>query len=330
MQLGLHLSSLNSLPYCCPLHLHFLWSAHAHTDQGGRREGDQHWELEMVKKAERGGAAVVARPAVSRNKLEKVNKGAWTAEEDQKLVDYVRVHGDRKWRALPTKAGLNRCGKSCRLRWLNYLRPGIKRGNISEQEEDMIIRLHNLIGNRWSLIAGRLPGRTDNEIKNYWNSHLSKKPLTISDLNDKLNGKSESTGGDGGSRSDAETETISDDILPVGDQTERSEGQPQAFKDSQQQAEPWIGEEASGEITLDIDELFNFPAFDFDLGRDHSGSCGEQDAVTVTTCQDLWASLMQTSCDGDSFDHYQLQQGFSDLDELGRLMDDPDYVVCPP
>ncbi|XP_044337822.1 transcription factor MYB1 [Triticum aestivum] len=73
--------------------------------------------------------------------------------------------------------GLNRCGKSCRLRWLNYLRPGIKRGNISNDEEELIVRLHGLLGNRWSLIAGRLPGRTDNEIKNYWNTTLSKRML---------------------------------------------------------------------------------------------------------------------------------------------------------
>ncbi|XP_068634954.1 transcription factor MYB3-like [Aristolochia californica] len=121
-----------------------------------------------------------------------VNRGAWTAEEDEKLVDYVKFHGEKKWKALPAKAGLNRCGKSCRLRWLNYLRPGIKRGNISEDEEDLIIRLHNLLGNRWSLIAGRLPGRTDNEIKNHWNTHLSKKSLTINELNHKLNQKVES------------------------------------------------------------------------------------------------------------------------------------------
>lgn len=72
-------------------------------------------------------------------------------------------------------AGLLRCGKSCRLRWMNYLRPDIKRGNITSDEDDLIIRLHSLLGNRWSLIAGRLPGRTDNEIKNYWNTHLSKR-----------------------------------------------------------------------------------------------------------------------------------------------------------
>ncbi|KAI4329091.1 hypothetical protein L6164_021392 [Bauhinia variegata] len=104
-----------------------------------------------------------------------LSKGAWTPEEDSKLAEVIAVHGAKRWKSIAAKAGLNRCGKSCRLRWLNYLRPSIKRGNISDQEEDLILRLHKLLGNRWSLIAGRLPGRTDNEIKNYWNSHLSKK-----------------------------------------------------------------------------------------------------------------------------------------------------------
>ncbi|GAB2293290.1 hypothetical protein Dimus_027494 [Dionaea muscipula] len=104
-----------------------------------------------------------------------VNRGAWTAEEDMKLAESIEIYGPKRWKKVASKAGLNRCGKSCRLRWMNYLRPNIKRGNISDQEEDLILRLHKLLGNRWSLIAGRLPGRTDNEIKNYWNSHLSKK-----------------------------------------------------------------------------------------------------------------------------------------------------------
>ncbi|CAM8887155.1 unnamed protein product [Rhodiola kirilowii] len=104
-----------------------------------------------------------------------LNRGAWTALEDKILTDYVQLHGQGKWKQLPKNAGLNRCGKSCRLRWLNYLRPDIKRGNISEDEEELIVRLHKLLGNRWSLIAGRIPGRTDNEIKNYWNTNLSKK-----------------------------------------------------------------------------------------------------------------------------------------------------------
>lgn len=109
------------------------------------------------------------------SKEEGLNRGAWTAHEDKILTDYIKLHGEGKWRSIPKKAGLKRCGKSCRLRWLNYLRPDIKRGNITSDEEDLIIRLHKLLGNRWSLIAGRVPGRTDNEIKNYWNSNLAKR-----------------------------------------------------------------------------------------------------------------------------------------------------------
>ncbi|KAJ7545758.1 hypothetical protein O6H91_08G008700 [Diphasiastrum complanatum] len=104
-----------------------------------------------------------------------MRKGLWKLEEDQVLLRHIQKHGEGNWRALPKQAGLLRCGKSCRLRWLNYLRPSTKRGNISEDEESLIVTLHSLLGNRWSLIAGRIPGRTDNEIKNYWNTHLSKK-----------------------------------------------------------------------------------------------------------------------------------------------------------
>ncbi|OAY67908.1 Transcription repressor MYB5 [Ananas comosus] len=104
-----------------------------------------------------------------------LSRGKWTEEEDRILASYVEAHGVENWSKLPMKAGLNRSGKSCRLRWLNYLRPNIKRGNITQDEEDLIIRLHKLLGNRWSLIAGRIPGRTDNEIKNYWNTFLKKK-----------------------------------------------------------------------------------------------------------------------------------------------------------
>lgn len=105
----------------------------------------------------------------------KLKKGPWTAEEDELLVRYIMTQGEGGWGTLPKRAGLLRCGKSCRLRWVNYLRPNVKRGHITPDEEDLILRLHRLLGNRWSLIAGRIPGRTDNEIKNYWNTHLSRK-----------------------------------------------------------------------------------------------------------------------------------------------------------
>ncbi|CAK9265985.1 unnamed protein product [Sphagnum jensenii] len=106
---------------------------------------------------------------------EGLNRGPWTEAEDAILSAYIKAHGEGSWRTLPKAAGLARCGKSCRLRWINYLRPDIKRGKISSDEDDLIITLHALLGNRWSLIAGRIPGRTDNEIKNYWNTHLKRK-----------------------------------------------------------------------------------------------------------------------------------------------------------
>ncbi|KAG4168973.1 hypothetical protein ERO13_A12G057300v2 [Gossypium hirsutum] len=104
-----------------------------------------------------------------------LKKGPWTAEEDKKLISFILTNGQCCWRAVPKLAGLLRCGKSCRLRWTNYLRPDLKRGLLSEYEEQMVIDLHAQLGNRWSKIASHLPGRTDNEIKNHWNTHIKKK-----------------------------------------------------------------------------------------------------------------------------------------------------------
>ncbi|GMH22401.1 hypothetical protein Nepgr_024244 [Nepenthes gracilis] len=104
-----------------------------------------------------------------------VKKGPWSQQEDSKLISFILQHGHDNWRALPRLAGLARCGKSCRLRWVNYLRPDIKRGNFSLEEEETIIKLQEQFGNKWSKIAAQMPGRTDNEIKNVWNTHLKKR-----------------------------------------------------------------------------------------------------------------------------------------------------------
>ncbi|KAG6758111.1 hypothetical protein POTOM_038447 [Populus tomentosa] len=106
---------------------------------------------------------------------QKVKRGLWSPEEDEKLVKYIATHGHGSWSSVPKFAGLKRCGKSCRLRWLNYLRPELKRGCFSAVEEQVIIDAHRILGNRWSQISKHLPGRTDNEVKNFWNSRIKKK-----------------------------------------------------------------------------------------------------------------------------------------------------------
>ncbi|KAJ9568293.1 hypothetical protein OSB04_004259 [Centaurea solstitialis] len=113
---------------------------------------------------------------------QKVKRGLWSPEEDEKLINYITSHGHGCWSSVPKLAGLQRCGKSCRLRWINYLRPDLKRGSFSSQEASLIVDLHRILGNRWAQIAKHLPGRTDNEVKNFWNSSIKKKLLAHTHL----------------------------------------------------------------------------------------------------------------------------------------------------
>ncbi|KAL2519033.1 myb domain protein [Abeliophyllum distichum] len=115
-----------------------------------------------------------------------LRRGPWTIEEDNLLIHYITGHGEGHWNSLAKCAGLKRTGKSCRLRWLNYLKPDIKRGNLTPQEQLLILELHCKWGNRWSKIAQHLPGRTDNEIKNYWRTRVQKQARQLKvDVNSK-------------------------------------------------------------------------------------------------------------------------------------------------
>nr|XP_043610616.1 transcription factor MYB83 [Erigeron canadensis] len=140
----------------------------------------------------------------------KLRKGLWSPEEDEKLMNYMLRNGQGCWTDIARNAGLQRCGKSCRLRWINYLRPDLKRGAFSPQEEQLIVHLHSILGNRWSQIAARLPGRTDNEIKNFWNSTIKKRMK----VNNSTTTASQSSPNN--SVDDTSSDPISRDIMGVG------------------------------------------------------------------------------------------------------------------
>ncbi|XP_028775896.1 transcription factor DUO1-like [Neltuma alba] len=100
-----------------------------------------------------------------------IRKGPWKAEEDEVLLSHVNKYGPRDWSSIRSKGLLQRTGKSCRLRWVNKLRPNLKSGcKFSLEEERVVIELQAQFGNRWAKIASYLPGRTDNDVKNFWSS----------------------------------------------------------------------------------------------------------------------------------------------------------------
>ncbi|PNX76297.1 MYB domain protein 101 [Trifolium pratense] len=84
-----------------------------------------------------------------------MKKGPWTPQEDMILIEYVNKHGEGNWNSVQKNSGLLRCGKSCRLRWANHLRPNLKKGSFSEDEEKIIIELHAKLGNKWARMAAQ-------------------------------------------------------------------------------------------------------------------------------------------------------------------------------
>uniref|UniRef100_A0A5B7A7S0 Putative transcription factor WER n=1 Tax=Davidia involucrata TaxID=16924 RepID=A0A5B7A7S0_DAVIN len=190
-------------------------------------------------------------------------KGLWTVEEDRILKEYIRVHGKGRWNRVAKMTGLKRCGKSCRLRWINYLSPNIKRDDFSEEEDDLIIRLHNLLGNRWSLIAGRVPGRTDNQVKNHWNTHLSKK-LGVKKAKTKIGASSPTAG------------VPTDSKPPINgnggaDHDQKATAQPESAVGFFQAEEPTINEGFETSFWFSNDDLIlNTPSLMELLDQDHS------------------------------------------------------------
>ncbi|KAK2643646.1 hypothetical protein Ddye_018841 [Dipteronia dyeriana] len=236
-----------------------------------------------------------------------LKRGPWTPEEDRILISYIHKHGHANWRALPKQAGLLRCGKSCRLRWINYLRPDIKRGNFTKEEEETIINLHEMLGNRWSAIAAKLPGRTDNEIKNVWHTHLKKRLIKQNQENSDTKKHSKSTII---TKSESELTNPASNSLPMSPQQSSSDGS-SVTAVTTGETNDHMKEENKGEHeVVDIDSFeISFPAIDESFWSDALSSDDNSSLSTL----DLGRGMIS-----NDIDQFQIDQSpFSSVDFMG-------------
>ncbi|XP_057983399.1 myb-related protein 315-like [Malania oleifera] len=258
-----------------------------------------------------------------------LKKGPWTIEEDHKLVNFIINNGIHCWRMVPKLAGLLRCGKSCRLRWINYLRPDLKRGALSEMEENQIIQLHARLGNRWSKIASHFPGRTDNEIKNHWNTRIKKRlkllgldPVTHLPIqqNDKADDKIETFPEESNSSKEQEESTEVKTNEDTNDQAHELTGSSEkrnedvTAEDLLDNYEMLLG---SWDMGLWLNQENNTPKAcspSFSLENSLNPSSGESSSLQEDPLQQ-WVDSVDSLLTWDGFNHLQEELFFLDQNQ---------------
>lgn len=185
-----------------------------------------------------------------------MKKGAWSEDEDNKLRAYIVRYGHWNWRLLPKYAGLKRCGKSCRLRWVNYLKPGVKRGSFTKEEQDLVIKLHAELGNKWSAIAAKLPGRTDNEIKNFWHTRVERRHKPNQAHKRTAARPSSAEASSMNFSEDFRQESDSSEATSVITQSQPSDANPSLSTNSQDQLDLML---SVLEADTNYDQLFDYP-----------------------------------------------------------------------